>query len=63
MASSAHRRAAAVANSRPFGPFARSLEDIALALDVIAGFDADDPDTRPLAAKNFQKTTTENFGG
>ena len=28
------------------GPFARSLEDIALALDVIAGFDFDDPDTR-----------------
>ncbi|MGB9352504.1 MAG: amidase, partial [Pseudolabrys sp.] len=37
------------------GPFARSIEDIALALDAIAGFDADDPDTRPLAASNFRK--------
>ena len=44
------------------GPFARSIEDIALALDAIAGFDADDPDTRPLAASNFRKTATEEFG-
>ena len=44
------------------GPFGRSIEDIALALDAIAGFDADDPDTRPLAASNFRKTATEEFG-
>jgi Asp-tRNA(Asn)/Glu-tRNA(Gln) amidotransferase A subunit family amidase len=44
------------------GPFARSIEDIALALDAIAGFDADDPDTRPLAASNFRKIATEEFG-
>ena len=35
------------------GPFARSIEDIALVLDAIAGFDPDDPDTRPLAASIF----------
>ena len=29
---------------------------------MIAGFDVDDPDTRPLAARNFQKTTMEEFG-
>lgn len=44
------------------GPFARSLEDIALVLDVIAGFDADDPDTRPLAGRNFLATAQEDFG-
>ena len=30
------------------GPFARSIEDLALSLDVIAGYDPADPDTRPL---------------
>lgn len=44
------------------GPFARSIEDIALALDAIAGFDAGDPDTRPLAARNFRQTAAEDFG-
>jgi Asp-tRNA(Asn)/Glu-tRNA(Gln) amidotransferase A subunit family amidase len=44
------------------GPFARTIEDVALALDVIAGFDTDDPDTRPLAARNFRRTAEENFG-
>jgi Asp-tRNA(Asn)/Glu-tRNA(Gln) amidotransferase A subunit family amidase len=43
------------------GPFARSIEDIALALDVIAGHDAEDPDTRPIAARNFRQTATEDF--
>jgi len=35
------------------GAFARSLEDIALVLDVIAGQDPADPDTRPYAAPAF----------
>jgi Asp-tRNA(Asn)/Glu-tRNA(Gln) amidotransferase A subunit family amidase len=43
------------------GPFARSIEDLALALDVIAGHDAEDPDTRPIAARNFRQTATEDF--
>jgi Asp-tRNA(Asn)/Glu-tRNA(Gln) amidotransferase A subunit family amidase len=43
------------------GPFARSIEDIALALDVIAGHDGEDPDTRPIAARNFRQTAGEDF--
>lgn len=43
------------------GPFARSIEDLALSLDVIAGYDPEDPDTRPLAARNFSRITTEDF--
>ena len=43
------------------GPFARSIDDIALALDVIAGYDSEDPDTRPIAARNFRQTATEDF--
>ena len=35
------------------GAFARSLEDIGLVLDVIAGQDAADPDTKPYAAPAF----------
>jgi len=35
------------------GAFARCLEDIALVLDVIAGQDPADPDTRPYAAPAF----------
>lgn len=31
------------------GPFARSLEDIALVLDAVAGYDENDPDTKPYA--------------
>ena len=31
------------------GVFARSVEDAALLAEVLAGFDAEDPDTRPLA--------------
>ena len=44
------------------GPFARSIEDIALALDAIAGFDPDDLDTRPLGARNFRETARGKFG-
>jgi Asp-tRNA(Asn)/Glu-tRNA(Gln) amidotransferase A subunit family amidase len=44
------------------GPFARSVEDVALALDAIAGYDADDPDTRPVGARNFRAVATEEFG-
>jgi Asp-tRNA(Asn)/Glu-tRNA(Gln) amidotransferase A subunit family amidase len=43
------------------GPFARSIEDIALALDVMAGYDAADPDTRPLAPRNFREIAMEEF--
>jgi Asp-tRNA(Asn)/Glu-tRNA(Gln) amidotransferase A subunit family amidase len=35
------------------GVFARSLADIALILEVLAGYDADDSDTRPVAAPDF----------
>ena len=38
------------------GVFARSLADSALILEVLAGYDADDPDTRPLAAPAFLET-------
>ena len=41
------------------GVFARSLADVALLLDVLAGFDADDPDSRPHAAPAFAKTLRE----
>lgn len=37
------------------GAFARSLEDIGLVLDTIAGQDAADPDTRPYAAPAFSQ--------
>jgi Asp-tRNA(Asn)/Glu-tRNA(Gln) amidotransferase A subunit family amidase len=35
------------------GAFARSIEDIALALDVIVGQDTADPDSKPYAAPRF----------
>ena len=41
------------------GIFARSVADAALLLDVIAGYDADDPDTRPAAAPNYAATAAE----
>jgi Asp-tRNA(Asn)/Glu-tRNA(Gln) amidotransferase A subunit family amidase len=44
------------------GPFARSIEDLALMLDAMAGYDAEDPDTRPLAARNFRAVANEDFG-
>jgi Asp-tRNA(Asn)/Glu-tRNA(Gln) amidotransferase A subunit family amidase len=43
------------------GPFANSIEDLALILDVIAGYDPADADTRPLAARAFRKTASEKF--
>jgi Asp-tRNA(Asn)/Glu-tRNA(Gln) amidotransferase A subunit family amidase len=36
------------------GAFARSLADLALILDVIAGYDPADPDTRPFASPDFR---------
>jgi Asp-tRNA(Asn)/Glu-tRNA(Gln) amidotransferase A subunit family amidase len=44
------------------GPFARSVEDLALTLDVIAGYDAADPDTRPLALSDFRAVAAEKPG-
>jgi Asp-tRNA(Asn)/Glu-tRNA(Gln) amidotransferase A subunit family amidase len=43
------------------GPFARSLQDAALMLDVLAGYDPDDADTRPFAAANFSAVAEESF--
>src|SRR5262249_48765812 len=39
--------------------FARSLPDLALILDVIAGYDPADADTRPLAAPDFRAMQRE----
>jgi Asp-tRNA(Asn)/Glu-tRNA(Gln) amidotransferase A subunit family amidase len=44
------------------GPFGRSVEDLALTLDVITGYDTLDPDTRPLASSNFRAMATEKPG-
>ena len=41
------------------GAFARSLPDLALILDVIAGYDPADPDTRPVAAPDFRALQAE----
>ncbi len=41
------------------GVFARSLADTALLLEVLAGYDADDPDTRAIAAPAFLDTPSE----
>ncbi len=41
------------------GAFARSVEDIALLLDVIAGHDPADPDTRAVASPAFQRVSSE----
>jgi Asp-tRNA(Asn)/Glu-tRNA(Gln) amidotransferase A subunit family amidase len=35
------------------GVFARSVEDVALLAEVLAGFDEEDPDTRPVARPPF----------
>ena len=43
------------------GPFARSLEDLALALEVLAGYDEGDEDTRALAVPQFRKVVAEKF--
>lgn len=41
------------------GGFARSLEDMALLMDAIAGYDAGDPDSRRYAAPAFRQTLHE----
>ncbi len=41
------------------GAFARSLPDLALILDAIAGHDPADPDTRPVAAPDFCRIQSE----
>ncbi|HXD45881.1 MAG TPA: amidase [Pseudolabrys sp.] len=43
------------------GTFARSLGDSALLLEVLAGHDPHDPDTRPLAAPNFMAMTADEL--
>ena len=40
------------------GPFARSLDDLALILEAIAGYDPKDPDTRPAATPAFRAAAT-----
>jgi Asp-tRNA(Asn)/Glu-tRNA(Gln) amidotransferase A subunit family amidase len=41
------------------GAFARTLEDLALILDVLVGPDAADPDSRPYAAVGFRAIAAE----
>jgi len=41
------------------GAFARSLPDLALVLDVLAGYDPADADTRPVAAADFRALQRE----
>ncbi len=41
------------------GVFARTLADAALILDVLAGYDENDTDTRPVAAPTFLETLIE----
>lgn len=43
------------------GPFARSIEDIALILEVIAGHDPEDPDTRLITTAGIRATASEKF--
>ena len=43
------------------GPFARSLDDIALILEVIAGYDPGDTDTRPIATAGIRAAAMEDF--
>src|SRR5262249_27896724 len=45
----------------PFGAFARSLADLALILDVIAGHDPEDADTRPFASADFRAVQAESL--
>jgi Asp-tRNA(Asn)/Glu-tRNA(Gln) amidotransferase A subunit family amidase len=42
------------------GIFARSLADAALILEVLAGYDGDDADTRAVAAPDFLETLAED---
>ena len=41
------------------GVFARTLDDCALILDVLAGYDAEDPDSRPSASPAFRATVAK----
>jgi Asp-tRNA(Asn)/Glu-tRNA(Gln) amidotransferase A subunit family amidase len=41
------------------GVYARTLDDIALIMDVVAGYDPDDPDSRAVAAPAFARTAVE----
>jgi Asp-tRNA(Asn)/Glu-tRNA(Gln) amidotransferase A subunit family amidase len=43
------------------GPFARSLEDIALMLSVLAGYDPEDPDTRAVALPDFRRFIADDW--
>jgi Asp-tRNA(Asn)/Glu-tRNA(Gln) amidotransferase A subunit family amidase len=43
------------------GPFARNLQDLALIMETLAGFDAEDEDTRAIAVPSYQKAITEDF--
>jgi len=55
-------RAGALTLSRKLdhvGAFARSIEDLALILDVLAGQDAADPDSRPYASPSFRRSAAE----
>jgi Asp-tRNA(Asn)/Glu-tRNA(Gln) amidotransferase A subunit family amidase len=42
------------------GPFARSLDDVAMILDAMTGYDENDPDTKPYAVPNFSVGMREN---
>jgi Asp-tRNA(Asn)/Glu-tRNA(Gln) amidotransferase A subunit family amidase len=55
-------RAGALTLSRTLdhvGAFARSVEDLALILDVLAGQDPADPDSRPYASARFRASVAE----
>jgi Asp-tRNA(Asn)/Glu-tRNA(Gln) amidotransferase A subunit family amidase len=55
-------RAGALTLSRKLdhvGAFARSIEDLALILEVIAGQDPADPDSRPYASPSFRAAAVE----
>src|SRR5450759_709671 len=55
-------RAGALTLSRSLdhvGAFARTIEDLALILDVIVGHDPVDPDTRPYASPSFRAGVAE----
>lgn len=43
------------------GPFARNLQDLALIMETLAGYDPEDEDTRAVAVPPFQKAVTEAF--
>jgi Asp-tRNA(Asn)/Glu-tRNA(Gln) amidotransferase A subunit family amidase len=43
------------------GPFARNLQDLALIMETLAGYDPDDEGTRAIAVPSYQKAVTEDF--